>query len=131
MHLICSRWMEEIVHFHSQGFRFQKQPKDSSQLEPVLGNMAAKKPAKGEPALIKECFFNIQETTGGKWVCKKCDGALRWRGSNSGYSAFAQHMTGAHSITWRKNLDDLKSNETRNGNLEGYIRRTVLDKAII
>jgi hypothetical protein len=43
--------------------------------------MAAEKPAKGEPALIKEYFFNPPESTDGKWKCKLCEGALTWRGS--------------------------------------------------
>ena len=92
--------------------------------------MAAEKPAKGEPALMKDLFFDPPEATGGKWKCKFCEGALTWRGSNSGYSAFVQHMKGSHSSTWRRDLDELKSNNARNGNLDGYVRRTVSDKAI-
>ena len=92
--------------------------------------MAAEKPAKGEPALMKDLFFDPPEATGGKWKCKLCEGALTWRGSNSGYSAFVQHMKGSHSSTWRRDLDELKSNNARNGNLDGYVRRTVSDKAI-
>ena len=56
--------------------------------------MAVEKPAKGEPALMKDLFFDPPEATGGKWKCKLCEGALTWRGSNSGYSAFVQHMKG-------------------------------------
>ena len=92
--------------------------------------MAAEKPAKGEPALMKDLFFYPPETTDGKWIYKLCEGALTWRGSNSGYSAFVQHMTGSHSSTWRRDLNELKSNNARNGNLDGYVRRTVSDKAI-
>jgi len=92
--------------------------------------MAAEKPAKGEPALMKDLFFDPPEATGGKWKCKLCEGALTWRGSNSGYSAFVQHMKGSHSSTWRRDLDELKSNNARNGNLDFYVRRTVSDKAI-
>ena len=92
--------------------------------------MAAEKPAKGEPALMKDLFFDPPEATGGKWKCKLCEGALTWRGSNSGYSVFVQHMKGSHSSTWRRDLDELKSNNARNGNLDGYVRRTVSDKAI-
>ena len=92
--------------------------------------MASEKPAKGEPALMKEFFFIPPDNSGGKWKCKLCDGTLKWKGPNSGYSIFVQHMTGSHSSTWRKDLDDLKSNNARNGNLDGYVRRTVSDKAI-
>ena len=79
---------------------------------------------------MKDLFFDPPEATGGKWKCKLCEGALTWRGSNSGYSAFVQHMKGSHSSTWRRDLDELKSNNARNGNLDGYVRRTVSDKAI-
>ena len=71
--------------------------------------MAAEKPAKGEPALIKEYFFNPPESTDGKWKCKLCEGALTWRGSNSGYSAFVQHMKGSHSSTWAPKADIVES----------------------
>ena len=70
---------------------------------------------------MKEHFFKPPETTGGKWKRLQRDGALAWRGPNSSYSAFAQHMTGSHSST---------SNRARSGKLDGYVRRAVPDKAI-
>ena len=39
-------------------------------------------------------------------------------------------MKGSHSSTWRRDLDELKSNNARNCSLDGYVRRTVSDKAI-
>ena len=77
--------------------------------------MAAEKPTKGEPALIKERFFHPPETADGKWRCKICEGALTWRGPKYGYSIFVQHMTGTHSATWRRDLDELKSNKGGDG----------------
>ena len=92
--------------------------------------MAAEKPAKGEPALMKEHFFHPPETADGKWRRKICEGALTWRGPKYGYSIFVQHMTGTHSATWRRDLDELKSNKGGDGSLDGYIRRAASDKAM-
>ena len=92
--------------------------------------MAAEKPAKGEPALMKDLFFDPPEATGGKWRRKICEGALTWRGPKYGYSIFVQHMTGTHSATWRRGLDELKSNKGGDGSLDGYVRRAASDEAM-